>query len=173
MSASRDAVDRITAEWNSVRPDLDVSPIEVIGRISRLSRLIDRELAKSFATHGIEDWMYDVLATLRRIGKPHELTPGELVRQTMVTTGALTNRIDRLEQRHLVERAPSPTDRRSIIVRLTDKGLRLVDTVAITHLETERRLLSGLDERQRSALITALRRLALDLGDDDTTLRSE
>ena len=116
--------------------------------------------------------MYDVLATLRRIGEPHELTAGELVRQTMVTTGALTNRIDRLEERHLVERVPSPTDRRSVIVRLTDEGLRLVDTVAATHLDTERRLLAGLSQRQRSSLVIALRTLALDLDDDDTPLRS-
>jgi DNA-binding MarR family transcriptional regulator len=173
MAASRDAVDRITSEWNAVRPDLDVTPIEIIGRISRLSRLIDRELSKSFALHGIEDWMYDVLATLRRIGAPHELTAGELVRQTMVTTGALTNRIDRLEQRHLVERIPSPTDRRSVIVRLTEEGLHLVDKVAVTHLETEGRLLSTLSQRQRTSLVATLRTLALDLGDDDTPLRTE
>ena len=173
MAGSRDAVDRITSEWNAVRPDLDVSPIEVIGRISRLSRLIDRKLAANFARHGIEDWMYDVLATLRRIGEPHELTAGELVKQTMVTTGALTNRIDRLQERHLVERMPSPTDRRSVIVRLTDEGLRLVDIVALTHLDTEHQLLAGLSQRQRTSLVSALRTLALDLGDDDMPLRSE
>lgn len=171
MVPRRDAVDRIIGEWGAVRPDLDVSPIEVVGRISRVSRLIDRELAKNFAAHGIEDWMYDVLATLRRIGEPHELTPGELIRQTMVTTGAITNRIDRLEQRGFVERRPNPDDRRSVGVRLTQEGLTLVDAVARTHLETEQRLLGALSERQRATLGSLLRTLALDLGDDDTPLR--
>jgi DNA-binding MarR family transcriptional regulator len=170
--AERDAVDRITSEWNHVRPDLDVTPIEIVGRISRLSRLFDRELSANFQQHGIEAWMYDVLATLRRIGPPHELTAGELVRQTMVTTGALTNRIDRLEARGFVQRAPSSTDRRSVIVRLTDEGLRLVDTVATSHLETERRLIARLNDQQRTALTRSLRVLALDLGDDDTPLRT-
>src|ERR1043165_3626443 len=101
----RDAVDRITEQWKAVRPDVDVSPIEVIGRVSRLSRLIDRRLGENFARFDLENWLYDVPATLRRSGPPYELTAGELVRQSMVTTGAVTNRIDRLEQRGLVERA--------------------------------------------------------------------
>ena len=88
-----DTVDRITGQWREQRPDLDVSPIEVIGRISRLSRLIDRRLEENFARFDIEAWMYDVLATLRRGGEPYELTAGDLVRQSMVTTGAITNRI--------------------------------------------------------------------------------
>ena len=159
------------SEWRTVRPDLDVTPIEIVGRISRLSRLIDRELGKNFAEHGIEDWMYDVMATLRRIGEPHELTPGELVRQTMVTTGAITNRIDRLAERGLVNRRPTPDDRRSVTVRLTPKGRALVDTVALTHLETERRLLEVFSQRERDTLVPLLRALALDLGDDDTPLR--
>lgn len=171
MASQRDAVDRIVREWNTVRPDLDVSPIEIVGRISRLSRLIDRELAINFAEHGIEDWMYDVLATLRRIGEPHELTPGELVRQTMVTTGAITNRIDRLEQRGLVERVSSATDRRSINIHLTPDGLALVEHVVASHLAAEQRIIGSLSQRQRSALATALRELALDLRDDDTPLR--
>ena len=94
----QDAVDRIVGQWNAVRPDIDSSPIGVVGR-SRLSRLIDRRLAENFARFGIEAWMYDVLATLRRNGVSYELTAGELVGQSMVTTGAITNRIDRLEAR--------------------------------------------------------------------------
>ena len=114
----QDAVDRIVGQWNAVRPDVDVSPISVIGRLSRLSRLVDRRLAENFGRFGIEAWMYDVLATLRRTGEPYELTAGELVRQTMVTTGAITNRVDRLEQRGLVERTRTE-DRRKVVVRLT------------------------------------------------------
>jgi DNA-binding MarR family transcriptional regulator len=160
-----DAVDRISTQWNAVRPDLDVSPIEVIGRVSRLSRLIDRRLAENFANHGIENWMYDVMATLRRNGEPYELTAGALVRQTMVTTGAITNRIDRLEERGLVERDRTSTDRRKVIVGLTPRGLKLVDEIAITHLATEREILESLSPRQQTQLASSLRTLLVDLDD--------
>jgi len=160
-----DAVDRIIGQWDAVRPDVDVSPIEVIGRVSRLSRLVDRRLAENFAHHGIENWMYDVLATLRRAGEPYELTAGELVRQTMVTTGAITNRIDRLEQRGLVERA-SADDRRKVIVRLTPDGLDLVDEVVLGHMATETEILADLSPRQRRTLADLLRTVLLTLGDD-------
>lgn len=159
-----DAVDRILAQWEQVRPDQDPSPVGVIGRVSRLSRLIDRRLAESFARFGIENWMYDVLATLRRSGPPYELAAGDLVRQTMVTTGAITNRIDRLQERGLVERAAA-ADRRVVLVRLTDDGLRLVDEVVEHHMSTERDLLAGLTERQQRDLARLLRAAALWLDD--------
>lgn len=159
-----DAVDRITAQWGAVRPDLDVSPLHVIGRVSRLSRLVDRRLAENFARFGIEAWMYDVLATLRRMGEPYELSAGDLVRHTMVTTGAITNRIDRLEARGLVART-STDDRRKVIVRLTPEGLDLVDRVAVDHLALEHELLSPLSPRQRTELVGLLRTLLLALDD--------
>jgi DNA-binding MarR family transcriptional regulator len=159
-----DAVDRITGQWNKVRPDVDVSPIQVIGRVSRLSRLVDRRLAENFARHGIESWMYDVLATLRRSGEPYELTAGELVRQTMVTTGAVTNRIDRLEERGLVERTRT-RDRRKVVVRLTEKGLDLVDDVVHGHMATEREILAALSPRQQRELTGLLRSVLVGLGD--------
>jgi DNA-binding MarR family transcriptional regulator len=159
-----DTVDRIISQWNEVRRDLDVAPIGVIGRVSRLSRLIDRRLATNFARYGLEDWMYDVLATLRRSGPPYELTAGDLVRQSMVTTGAITNRIDRIEQRGLVVRA-SADDRRKVIVRLTPRGLDLVDEVAVPHLATEREILSALSPRQQRDLAQLLRVLLVALGD--------
>jgi DNA-binding MarR family transcriptional regulator len=159
-----DAVDRITEQWSAVRPDVDVSPIHVIGRVSRLSRLIDRRLAENFARFGIEDWMYDVMATLRRSGEPYELTAGDLVRQAMVTTGAITNRIDRLEQRGLVERA-SADDRRKVIVRLTKKGFAMVEEVSVAHLATEREILGALSARQQGELAKLLRIMLLALGD--------
>ena len=167
MPPDRDAVDRITAQWRDQRPDLDPSPIEVIGRVSRLSRLIDRELDANFAAHGIESWMYDVMATLYRIGPPHELTAGDLVRQSMVTTGAITNRIDRLVERGLVRRERSEQDRRSVVVSLTDAGRALVEQVAPDHLATEERILDALSDRQRSQVVGLLRTLTLDLGDVD------
>jgi DNA-binding MarR family transcriptional regulator len=160
----RDAVDRITSQWNEVRPDVDVSPIDVIGRVSRLSRLVDRRLTENFARFGIESWMYDVLATLRRSGEPYELTAGDLVRQTMVTTGAVTNRIDRLEERDLVERTTTD-DRRKVIVRLTKQGLDLVDEVVEAHMATEREILAALTSRQQHDLARLLRATLLALGD--------
>ena len=164
-TADRDAVDRITAQWAAVRPDLDSSPIGVVGRVSRLALLVDRHLAANFARHGIEAWMYDVLATLRRSGAPYELTAGDLVRQTMVTTGAMTNRIDRLVDRGLVERAAAPDDRRKVVVRLTAAGVALVDEVAPGHLDTERALLAALTPRQQADLARLLRKVLVDLGD--------
>jgi DNA-binding MarR family transcriptional regulator len=160
----RDAVDVFASQWRAVRPDLDVSPMEVIGRVSRLSRLVDRRLAENFARSDLEAWMYDVLATLRRCGPPYELTAGDLVRQSMVTTGAITNRIDRLVERGLVERAGAE-DRRKVIVRLTPAGLRLVDQAAAGHLATEHDILSALSARERKELIGLLRKVLLSLGD--------
>jgi DNA-binding MarR family transcriptional regulator len=160
----QDAVDRIAGQWNAVRPDVDISPVGIVGRVSRLSRLVDRRLAANFARFGIESWMYDVLATLRRSGEPYELTAGDLVRQSMVTTGAITNRIDRLEARGLVERARTD-DRRKVIVRLTPKGRDLVDEVVGDHLATEQEILAGLSPRQQRELAHLLRLTLLHLGD--------
>jgi DNA-binding MarR family transcriptional regulator len=160
----QDAVDRIAGQWNAVRPDVDISPVGIVGRVSRLSRLVDRRLAANFARFGIENWMYDVLATLRRSGEPYELTAGDLVRQSMVTTGAITNRIDRLEARGLVERARTD-DRRKVIVRLTPKGRDLVEEVVGDHLATEQEILAGLSPRQQRELAHLLRLTLLHLGD--------
>jgi DNA-binding MarR family transcriptional regulator len=159
-----DTVDGMIGQWHAVRPEVDVSPMSVIGRVSRLSRLADRQLAENFARFGIENWMYDVLATLRRQGEPYALAAGELVRHTMVTTGAITNRIDRLEQRGLVERTGTD-DRRKVVVRLTPEGLALVDEVVGAHMATEREILSGLSDRQQHELAQLLRRMLLHLGD--------
>lgn len=164
-ASARDTVDRIVEQWEAVRPDLDVRPIGVVGRLSRLSRLIDRRLAENFAHHDLEAWMYDVLATLRRNGPPFELAAGDLVRQTMVTTGAITNRIDRLVERGLVERGTAADDRRKVLVRLTPAGLRLVDEVAPGHLDTEREILDVLGRREQDELASALRRLLVHLDD--------
>ena len=160
----QDAVDRITSQWNAVRPDIDVAPLSVIGRVSRLSRLVDRRLAENFARNGLENWMYDVLATLRRSGQPYELSAGDLVRHAMVTTGAITNRIDRLEQLGLVVRATSD-DRRKVIVRLTAQGLDLVDEVVDAHMSTERAILAPLSSRQQNDLANLLRTVLIGLGD--------
>lgn len=162
----RDVVDSICEQWTTVRPELDTSPIEVIGRVSRLSRLIDQQLSENFRRHGLDhNWMFDVLATLRRCGEPFELTAGDLVQQTMVTTGAITNRIDRLESRGLIERAANPSDRRQVIVRLTPAGLEITDEIADSHYAFEEQLLKPLTAERRLVVADALRSVLVHLGD--------
>ena len=154
-----DEVDRIVAAWRDQRSDLDVEPLEVLSRVSRLARHLDRARAAAFTEHGLESWEFDVLAALRRAGAPYELSPGQLVTQTLVTSGTMTNRVDRLAGRGLVERLPDPRDRRGVIVRLTAEGLRTVDDAFAGLLERERDLLAGLAAEERAQLAALLRRL--------------
>ena len=165
----RDAVDVILAQWAVERPDVDVSAIAVIGRISRLERLLAPELARVFAEHGLEAWQYDVLATLRRSGKPYELTIGAMLDSMMLASGTISHRIDRLEQRGLVERRPDPSDKRVVLVRLTTAGKRVVDAAIVDHAANETALLSGLAPRERAQLESLLRRLHLSLSARSTT----
>ena len=154
-----DEVDRIVAAWRDQRSDLDVEPLEVLSRVSRLARHLDRARAAAFTEHGLESWEFDVLAAPRRAGTPYELSPGQLVTQTLVTSGTMTNRVDRLAGRGLVERLPDPRDRRGVIVRLTAEGLRTVDDAFAGLLERERDLLAGLAAEERAQLAGLLRRL--------------
>lgn len=161
MTAGRlgDEVDDLVAAWRRERPDLDVSPLEVLSRVTRLARHLDRARGQAFDAHGLETWAFDVLAALRRSGEPYELSPGRLLQQTLVTSGTMTNRIDRLVSAGLVERHPDPRDGRSVIVRLTDTGRRKVDAALTDLLEHEREILAGLDDAQRGALADLLRTL--------------
>ncbi len=152
-----DPVDRILEQWAGERPDLDVSPIGVIGRISRLARRIDLAQRATFARYDLDPPGFDVLATLRRSGPPYALTPGALMRTAMVTSGAITQRLDRLEARRLVARGPHPEDGRGVLVTLTPEGRDLVDRVLPHHLATEQRLLAGLPAADRRALAGLLR----------------
>ncbi|MFI5649010.1 MarR family winged helix-turn-helix transcriptional regulator [Kitasatospora sp. NPDC051705] len=161
-----DHVDRVVRQWGTERPDLDVSPMEVFGRLTRLSRLVDTELKRNFTEHDLDAASFDVLATLRRSGPPHLLTPTGLMQSSMVTSGAISQRLDRLEARGLVTRTPSGADRRSRRVALTPEGRALVDRALPTHLAVERRVLSGLDAAQTEALVAALRTVLTALGDD-------
>jgi DNA-binding MarR family transcriptional regulator len=163
-----DAVDAILAQWGRERPELDASPMGVVGRISRANLLLRRELKEFFAERGLETWEFDVLATLRRSGAPHELTAGELLRAAMVTSGAITNRIDRMEAKGLVERVRDGGDRRSVRIRLTPEGLRIVDELVGLHVANEDRLLAALSPADRDRLAGLLRTLLESL--DDTTL---
>jgi DNA-binding MarR family transcriptional regulator len=154
-----DEVDRIAAAWRRVRPDLDVAPLEVLSRVSRLARHLDRYRAAAFAGSDLEPWEFDVLAALRRAGAPYQLSPGQLITQTMVTSGTMTNRIDRLAARDLVRRLPDPDDGRGVIVSLTEAGVRLVDAALEGLLAREQRLLAVLTGPQRDDLAELLRRL--------------
>ncbi|RCG31455.1 MarR family transcriptional regulator [Sphaerisporangium album] len=154
---ARDEVDQLVASWRQERPDLDVSPLQVLSRVSRLARHLDRARRASFAEHGLEPWEFDVLTTLRRAGEPYELSPGALLRATLVTSGTMTNRIDRLAAARLVRRRPDPEDRRGVLVSLTEQGRERVDEAFADLLRRERALLAGLDPDAQHALAGLLR----------------
>lgn len=159
-----DEVDALVAAWQRERSDLDLSPVEVFSRISRLARRLDLARRAAFSAHGVEPWEFDVLAALRRAGDPYQLSPGALLRETMVTSGTMTNRVDRLVERDLVTRAPDPDDRRGVQVRLTSAGRRAVDGAFETLIARERDLLGQLGEDDREHLADLLRRLVVPLG---------
>ena len=153
----RDQVDEIVARWQSERPDLDVTPLQVLSRISRLTRHLDRARRAAFAAHGLEIWEFDVLSALRRQGPPYRLSPGALLRATLVTSGTMTNRIDRLAAAGLVSRSRDQEDKRGVLVQLTGPGLRAVDAAMSDLLARERDLLTGLDAAQQAELAALLR----------------
>ena len=157
----RDHLDEVLEQWAAVRPDLDAAPMGVIGRLSRLARVIDTELQRTFAEHDLDRSSFDVLATLRRNDRP--LTPAELMRSSMITSGAVTQRVDRLAARGLVARTPSPTDGRVVHVSLTEEGRAAIDRALPDHVANEHRILAALDDGERQALADVLRRLLTSL----------
>lgn len=161
-----DEVDRIVAAWGRERPDLDAAPLQVFSRISRLSRHLELARRGAFARHGLETWSFDVLSALRRAGEPYELTPGTLLAQTLVTSGTMTNRIDRLVQAGAVVRKADEHDRRVVLVRLTDEGRSRVDAAMAELLQRETELLASLDRAEREHLAALLRTLAAPFEDD-------
>jgi DNA-binding MarR family transcriptional regulator len=156
-----DEIDRIVGQWNQVRPDLDVSPTHTLQRITRLSLLQAASFARVFAGHGITFGEYLVLAALRRAGPPYRMNPTSLFNSVILSSGAMTNRLDGLEEMGLVERLPDPADRRGRLVGLTDQGLALVDVAVSDHLENEAALLSGLNLEEREQLAGLLRKMLL------------
>ncbi|MCL2090036.1 MAG: MarR family transcriptional regulator [Micrococcales bacterium] len=154
--ASCDEVARIVTAWRRERPDLDVGPLEVLSRVSRLARHLDLARRATFASHDLETWGFDVLSALRRQGPPYRLSPGALLTETLVTSGTMTNRIDRLEEYGLVRRLPSPDDRRGVLVELTDTGRARVDAAMVTLLEAEHALLAGIPTDDVRALASLL-----------------
>jgi len=164
--ATRDEVDTIVEAWRRERPDLDVAPMEVLSRISRLARHLDRIRANAFSAHHLESWEFDVLAALRRSGPPYRLSPGQLLRETMVTSGTMTNRVDRLAARRLVARQDHPDDRRGVLVQLTEPGRVVVDAALAELLAAERGILAALDVTEHDQLTRSLRLLLARYGVD-------
>ncbi|GAA2368084.1 MarR family winged helix-turn-helix transcriptional regulator [Nonomuraea africana] len=161
----KDNVDWRMDQWRTERPDIDPTPMGVVARIQRACRLLERELRDHFATHDLQLWEFDILGTLRRSGPPYQLTAGQLVESSMVTSGAITNRIDRLVAKELVTREVDPLNRRSVLITLTERGRELIDRIVVDHVDLEAKLLSKLSGRDQEHLAGLLRKLLTSLGD--------
>jgi DNA-binding MarR family transcriptional regulator len=162
----KDGVDLILEQWQRERPDLDHSPIGVIGRVSRLARELAARLEPVYREHGLEPGWHDVLATLRRSGPPYRLRPSEFSGALMLTSSGTTKRLDRLEQAGLIERDPDPHDRRGVLITLTPAGIELIDELTAAHMANEARLLGALSDAERDRLADLLRKLQLGLPPD-------
>lgn len=156
-----DEVDQIIAAWSAARPDLDLAPLSIFSRLWRIAKHVDRARAHAFERSGLTLWEFDVLAVLRRGGDPFRQSPKVLVQQTMVSSGTMTNRIDRMVDRQLVRRLTDPNDGRGVLVEMTPLGLTLVDAAMTRLSDAEERLLGGLPRSERDRLGVLLRRLAL------------
>jgi len=152
-----DHVDRILAQWRKERPDLDVAPMGLIGRVKRLMLCLSREMEKTWAEYGLNTASFDVLATLRRSGPPFTLSPGDLIASTMVTSGTMTNRIDQLQKAGFVDRVPNPEDGRGFLISLTDEGLLVIDKAVEAHVKTQAKLVSGLSKKEQRELDALLK----------------
>ena len=158
-----DPVDEILAQWQQERPDLDVSPMGIIGRTTRLAKHLKNEIGKTFAQFGLNPGEFDVLATLRRSGQPYQLSPTELYNSMMVSSGTMTHRIDGLEKAKLVKRIPDPSDRRGTLICLTDQGFDLIEKTVEAHVENEHRILNALDGSELEVFTQLLRKLLVSL----------
>lgn len=155
-SQRHDEVVELVAAWRRERPDLDVTPLEVLSRITRLARQLDIARRAAFAKHGLETWGFDVLAALRRAGAPYQLTPGQLIHENLVTSGTVTNRLDRLESEGLLTRHPDPSDGRGTLVRITQQGITVVDAALADLLHREKELIKSLKFDEQSTLADLL-----------------
>lgn len=163
MSEPQDHVEEILAQWRTERPDLNVAPLGLYGRLFRIVRLSDDALAKGLAPYGLQPGWFDLLAALRRAGRPYELNPTQLMRATLLSSGGMTKRLDRMEEALLIERRPDPNDRRGTLVRLTRRGKRVIDRAVETHVGNEERLLGALTAAERHTLDGLLKNLLIQL----------
>jgi DNA-binding MarR family transcriptional regulator len=162
-----DHIDRIVEQWHRERPDLDVAPLALLGRLLRVAQLAERELAAGLAEYELQPGWCDLLAALRRAGPPYELNPTQLMRTTLLSSGGITKRLDRIAETELIERRPDPNDRRGILVKLTRRGHSDIDKLIAVHVANEERLLQSLKQPERRALDNALRHLLATLEPDD------
>lgn len=156
-----DPVDKILAQWQRERPDLDVSPMGIIGRMGRLSKHLERAIQVTFSKFGLTIAEFDVLAALRRSGQPYRLSPTELFQMLMVSSGTMTHRVDLLEQAQLVKRIPDPGDRRGTLIQLTDRGFDVIEKAVAAHVANEHHALRALEQSEREALASLLRKLLI------------
>lgn len=156
-----DHIDRVRFEWKREKPEIDTEPIEVVARVGRLAHIFDGEMNSVFANHGIRRDGFDVLAALRRSGPPYRMSPTDLYTRVMRTSGAVANRLKRLEAAGMITRVPDPDDGRGLLVELTEPGKRLVDTIAPNHMANERRMLDALSGEERLELARLLKKLLL------------
>ncbi|MBC1223776.1 MarR family transcriptional regulator [Nostoc sp. UCD121] len=154
-----DSVDIILAQWQRERPDLDVSPMGVIGRMGRVAKHFEHAIQETFSQFGLNLGEFDVLATLRRSGAPYQLSPTALFNTLMVSSGTMTHRVDQLEKAGFVQRIPDPSDRRGTLITLTEKGFNLIEKAVEAHVANEHRILSVLQPSERELLVVLLRKL--------------
>lgn len=160
-------IKEIRAQWAKQRPDLSTEPMELIGQLIRVSTYLSGEMTATFSRHGINAASFDVLATLLRSGPPHSLSPNQLLETMMVTSGTMTNRIDQLVKENLVERIQNPQDKRSVLISLTEKGLRLIDEAVTDHVNTQARLVAPLSDKEFADLNNLLRSYLSKIGNID------
>jgi DNA-binding MarR family transcriptional regulator len=156
---NRDAIDALQQDWSEQRPDLDPEPMGVVLRIQALAKVLGDQTAARLQEYDLQWWQYDVLSTLRRQGRPYSLPATALAESAMLTSGAMTNRIDRLEEQGLVRRRKDASDRRKVLVQLTDKGLKRIESATEARFEAAMDALEALNARQRASLSNLLRRI--------------
>lgn len=161
MADAQDEVDRIVDAWLRERPDLDFAPLQVLSRVDRLSRHLEVARRQAFSRSSLQSWEFDVLAALRRAGTPYQLSPKALLQQTLVSSGTMTNRIDRLVERGFVQRLSDPADGRGVLVRMTRAGLTHVDAAITRLVDAEAGILVSLNAADRARLGALLRKLTL------------
>jgi DNA-binding MarR family transcriptional regulator len=163
MTTPADDVDRIVAAWTRERPDLDITPLEVLSRVGRIAKRVDKYRKEAFKASHLESWEFDVLAALRRAGKPYQLSPKSLMAETLVSSGAMTHRLRKLETRGLITRSSDPDDGRGVVVRLTAPGRDAVDLAFSTLISAEHSLIAALAPAERVTVARALRSLSLNV----------
>ncbi len=162
MSDSNDHIDFVVSQWRTERPELEPMPMALIGRMKRLTTHLRQHIEARHKSFGLAWGEFDVLATLLRSGQPYCLTPTLLFRSAMLSSGAMTNRLNKLEKQGLIARLPDPEDRRSLLVQLTDSGFELISQAIGEHVDTEAQLLKALSDKEQQQLNLLLKKWLAD-----------